>query len=495
MDEIIKNKNNNLPTESEEEILLCSPENSGEGEAMDVTLQEPQHKADGNAQDPMGPSVNDETVMDSVKVPSVPDKVAPQQKYEYFTGAQKRRIKAMIRDGMTAEEAKERERKRYAQVKADQALNREATSSTKRSRSTNSSPSDLVPQEKRTKKSPGIGCGKKPPLATSVAAPSVDSPQAAKGEQYGPTRLSYGEAINACRVAITHTKHPEAKLSNEQIAMIKKSLLAEMDKSINIDNNLGFISCVSRDGWLSLTCHNNKTKVWLEGAIVRLKPFPNASIKLSEGPDMPKTYVCVTYIPPEDVLPNDILLKRLAKQNVGLVTTGWRILRSTKEKDGGQCVTLSVDEGSRKRIEEQGGKLFLNFSRIQVRVKTGAKQATSKTPTKLRAQMAEKEDDQRPSTSAAAAARMAASVSTPKSVANTMSRGEKGVVQCPSPKKSERTDGNKTSSSSMNTAGPSKAFRPPLGQRAPRPGEPRLHPGKVPKWMRAEPGYKPPRKK
>lgn len=213
-------KNNNQLTESEEESLLRSPASPGEDEAMDVTaIFQDEPMAQESTQ---GPVESGAAILADVdEGPSVPSNSADQKKFEYFTGAQKRRIKAMIRDGMTIEEARTKERVRYAQVKADQAAYPTSTSS-KRCRSNKNSPSDVVPQVKKHKPSGIEKISERSEVAPTVSAPqNKNSPKAAKEEQHGTAKPSYKEMVKACKVAITHTKHPEEKLNTEQIALIR----------------------------------------------------------------------------------------------------------------------------------------------------------------------------------------------------------------------------------------------------------------------------------
>ncbi|XP_036346670.1 tyramine/octopamine receptor-like [Rhagoletis pomonella] len=207
------------------------------------------------------------------------------------------------------------ERERYKKVKELRAndATKEGPSSSKRSRCTIYSPNDLRQSAKKAKAS----------HTTTSPVEVVTNPGVQDNEPDMSKQVSYMDITAACKVAITNAKHPDAKLSEEEISLIR-SLLAEMDKAKNLNVSLGFISSVVRDGWLSLTCHNKETRGWL--VAVTAGPSPGADLKVSQGNDIPMTFVCVANVPPDDALPADHLMKRLATQKVAMNFAGsWRL--------------------------------------------------------------------------------------------------------------------------------------------------------------------------
>lgn len=172
-----------------------------------------------------------------------------------------------------------------------------------------------------------------------------------------------------CKVDISHQKYPEVRLNDEEIMKIKNSLLAEIDETEDLPADIGFISTISEDGWLSLTCQNTQTKDWLMGAISKLNSTLNMDIKACIGGALLHTFICTLHISPEDIMAPDALKHRLAKQNVGLSTNEWRFLKAVKNERGGQTVTYCIDAKSKSIIETRGSKLFLNFSQTIVEVK------------------------------------------------------------------------------------------------------------------------------
>lgn len=174
--------------------------------------------------------------------------------------------------------------------------------------------------------------------------------------------------------------HPEEILTAQQIQLVKKSLLVEMDKGDKNCPTLKFVATDATDGWLSITCHDTETKKWLMSAVGRIKPWKSSSLRITQGNEVPKLFTCVTFVPEEDLMTKDVFLSRIARQNTNVCTKGWRVLRITKEKSGGETITFSVDEKSKDYILSQGCKLFLNFSQVHIRMKGLLKPVQSNTP-------------------------------------------------------------------------------------------------------------------
>ncbi|XP_037933889.1 uncharacterized protein LOC119684008 [Teleopsis dalmanni] len=476
---------NNIITESEEEALLRSPTKVGGNlekrleaslkiqdlDDLNPSAQRPMVSSGGNTspvidtQSPMDTGDHDGGASNAntqSMVNSGDGNIETRKKAEYFTGAQKRRIKAMIRDGLDLETAKQKERERYSLYKASLAAEGESDrpSTSKRCRSNNTSPEETQrPQPKK-------------PKATQHTSSST-------GNQLKPTP-SYRDVANACKVAIAHEKYPEVNLTGDQMELIKSKLLEEIDKLPKHNSVYGFITSVNRDGWLSLTCCNGETRNWLTTCVPKLKPFPDAILKVFQGEEMPKTYVCITFIPPSAVLPPEILMSRLEKQNGGICTSSWRILRTEKDKNGGETVTISVDEKSKNWIVGQAGKLYLNFTQIHVRVKgepTGPKKLTTKRPFTTEKPSDVKQQvppskrplsGDRPSTSKAQADKPSETVK----VTRDSTRTEVG------PSTSKQQGGTPVSSIKDQKQGPKKP-----ASRSPRQEAP-THGTKLPKWMR-----------
>ena len=370
-----KNKNHllidNAITESDEEALLRSP-----GTDMDVDFVEPPPytgavpvpNAKGNldAQAPQGPSSMIEGNEHVNK---------PQQK-DYFTGAQKRRIAAQIRDGIEPEEARRREKARYAKILADKKAGTsvQPTNKGKRERSADNSPAGAASKKHRAHEKTRFSPNTSKDKPSSAAKTGSNHGKEANQSRPSTSGGSYRDATAQCKVAIMHFLHPLQTLTERETKLVRKSVLEEMDKADKNCPAIKFVAVSDRDGWLSFTCHDTETKKWLMSTAEKIKPWKDAKLRVTQGNDIPKQHVCVTYVPEDENLTKDIFLNRLGKQNTDLNTKGWRVLRIIKEKSGGYHVTFSVDEKSKDSILKSKCKLFLNFSQIQIRIKANSRQ-------------------------------------------------------------------------------------------------------------------------
>jgi len=92
-------------------------------------------------------------------------------------------------------------------------------------------------------------------------------------------------------------------------------------------------------------------------------------VELAELNSLNKVRVWIPGIPDEPRL----IFSRLAKQNRGLNTSGWRVLYRKKQRrtegepqgqPDGQLLVLWVDDESRKVLRELGGKVHLELSKV-----------------------------------------------------------------------------------------------------------------------------------
>ncbi|CAG9772650.1 unnamed protein product [Ceutorhynchus assimilis] len=100
-----------------------------------------------------------------------------------------------------------------------------------------------------------------------------------------------------------------------------------------------------RSGWLQITCADDSTLVWLEGATKDLKPWVGTEIRVVKGVDLPIPHVYVMFLHDDKdgqrLAPEEVLL-RLRKMNHGLNTREWIILH--RESSGmGQTWTSTTD--------------------------------------------------------------------------------------------------------------------------------------------------------
>ncbi|CAD7000343.1 unnamed protein product [Ceratitis capitata] len=177
-------------------------------------------------------------------------------------------------------------------------------------------------------------------------------------------QLSIEDSNNPCTVIITHKSNPKLKLSNKEFQRIKSKLLEEIDESEDFDTNFGFLSSVLENGWIKLTCQNTGTREWVLKTINKLNTSLEMDLMASISIAFPKTFICTINLSAEDIITEDALKRRLAKQNKDLSTEEWTLLHNVKLEDGGESFVYCIDEKSKEHIEAAEKKLFLNFSQI-----------------------------------------------------------------------------------------------------------------------------------
>lgn len=270
------------------------------------------------------------------------DAIDPAFTFTRFTGASKRRIFAMMKTGMSKEEAETRERDRYVLYKEQQT--RDANKAAKRSNS--ATVNDCASKKSRHSST-----------NESHESHVVDSTT--------PDSHNY-------TVAIIHALHPEFTLTDEEIRKIKAALMAKLDRLADNVLHPQFVTNAQRNGFLSVTCNNYESYKWIKTVGGNLQPWPQARLKVVNESDeivSPTMYICVTNVLSDENLSREKFLQRIQKQNPGIKTNAWRVLRMDKDRNDSYLVTFEVDKNSIAQLEKVSCDIFLNLSRIHIEIK------------------------------------------------------------------------------------------------------------------------------
>ena len=109
-------------------------------------------------------------------------------------------------------------------------------------------------------------------------------------------------------------------------------------------------------GYLEIQCQDALSFNWLKSRIGTIQ-HNNSSFRITTRSELPKTLKAQFYVPGPTV-EDWQLLKRIEKQNVGLVTSKWRITYSSEQTEKGRFVIIAVDEKSAEIIRTQRYGLF-----------------------------------------------------------------------------------------------------------------------------------------
>jgi Domain of unknown function (DUF4780) len=161
------------------------------------------------------------------------------------------------------------------------------------------------------------------------------------------------------------------RLTWEEVVNIKEALLGKLDEYEPIPGSaVGrpcFLGTRTWQGLLEIQCQDALSFEWLKSCIGTIQ-VNNFALRVFSKSDMPKTLKAQFFVPGQPV--EDVhLLKRIEKQNAGLVTSGWRITFSSEQTEKGRFVIIAIDERSADVIKNQNSGIFYRLQRLQVTLK------------------------------------------------------------------------------------------------------------------------------
>lgn len=86
---------------------------------------------------------------------------------------------------------------------------------------------------------------------------------------------------------------------------------------------------------------------------------------------VPKAQVCIAFVPAKDHILKATFLEHLEKQNLGINTSTWCVLKVDTDRKGGQTITFTDEEVSVLTFKK-GSYIFLSVMQIDVRMKRSA---------------------------------------------------------------------------------------------------------------------------
>lgn len=212
---------------------------------------------------------------------------------------------------------------------------------------------------------------KAPKPSTSGSARGVGTTQVKSNR----TGESYKDALSSIRVAITHAEYPARILSIEQLDGIKNTLSVLLWSSGN-PTPLQFNDCVYRNGYIVFLCIDQFTADWTLKS-TSLPGLEEMNLKaLLEG-DIPKGKILDGFFPEMANHPVDEVITGLTIQNPLLKIDNWRLLSSVTAGKGLR-LTFSVEPVSLAILEKR--KMNLNFKFTQIKLKEARNYAKPRIP-------------------------------------------------------------------------------------------------------------------
>ena len=160
----------------------------------------------------------------------------------------------------------------------------------------------------------------------------------------GPSKKSIGVSSSYASIAkkwiviIKHKEHPGNTLSDEQLSGLINSLHESLDRDNNAEIHISQTKVEFNQ--IIMECDDEASKQWI---IKTTTVLDQTKILLIEDGDIiPKMkYVSIKH-PDFKISANDVI-KRLGKQNKGIVYKHWNVVETTTHTDGDRIIILQVD--------------------------------------------------------------------------------------------------------------------------------------------------------
>ena len=279
-------------------------------------------------------------------------------------GAAKRRLKALVQQGHTYDEAK-----RLATASHKDSV-------PKRQRSDGSTP-ESGHWAKRSRQGPtgetGTGIPV-PPRSYDIG----DTPT-------GPSPVGYSKILSGIRQGIILENFPADRMSAEQIIMLQDCI---MDKVLELEGagfTPAFYGSVAKQGWLLVISANEETADWLRTTATSLVPWEGAVLRALAADELPKSVVLTGYFPQSKESETEKILRFLKVQNPDLEIKEWKVLNRIEEGKSVLLVFL-VDTISAELLKRREYLTNYRFGQVRLRTRGNSKPrpepkpATSDTP-------------------------------------------------------------------------------------------------------------------
>lgn len=214
------------------------------------------------------------------------------------------------------------------------------------------------------------GVNQVPPLAPTLAEANsscAGTGAVSKGDteagvlQGVPSSVpTLAETVRSIKIGILPPDFPEVIWTTEQITAVQKSILDRVFEGRTGPVKPHFAGHKFMPGWLKINCLDNETVAWLRSEVPALQPWEGAALKVVDEADVPRSKIFVGYFPSSASWQDDRILGQIEAQNADLRVSEWRVLNRLQK---GDLVELAValDPLSADTVEKLGYKVFYGF--------------------------------------------------------------------------------------------------------------------------------------
>lgn len=190
--------------------------------------------------------------------------------------------------------------------------------------------------------------------ATSASTPSPGAP--VKRPNLEQASGSFAEAAATKKMAIIPEGFPERMLSSTEMFNLQNELDILIDDAAE-GHEPRFSNAALSNGALIMHCIGADSVEFLKSINGRKFDSLDTAVKTLDAAELPKPYKLIFKTKNHGLTDQSILLRRLAKQNPGLSTAGWRVLSKDKAPTYMRWV-LEIPEKAATFIRQHNNELF-----------------------------------------------------------------------------------------------------------------------------------------
>lgn len=286
-------------------------------------------------------------------IPGKPDPKSPKsvRLKKGLCGSARRRLKRLMNDGMSFEEAREKAVQPVATPKRSRNVDFDTTNSSER---------QPMPKKCRDEHGQGVEAGHK----RTTMVPKLDKDPVQGGSSSKSSRRvnlpapTYQEIASRVKLGIIPKGYPEIELTSEQQETVKEALLKKVLDQRREPFKPKFVYCTSRTGYVLISCKDRHTADWVKTAVLQIAPWKDAELVALDEQEIPRQEVLLAFFYRSADDDNDTILGYIESQNDNLNTANWRILQRTVRNQHVEWA-ITVDGSSMRQLEQQ--KFVINY--------------------------------------------------------------------------------------------------------------------------------------
>jgi hypothetical protein len=164
-------------------------------------------------------------------------------------------------------------------------------------------------------------------------------------------------------IAIVPSDFPSNWFTADERQLLESALEKHLNSIEEDAFHPEFLDYYKRRGSMLLACNNDLTVNWLRETVPELKAFEGEQPRTVDANELP-CYFKIEFLLPTTLDKLDLMMERLNRQNEGVNTKSWYIIRQT-ESEKGISVIVSVDIDVYNHLKQVKMKLFLNFGIVE----------------------------------------------------------------------------------------------------------------------------------